>query len=72
MPEPSYVNTCYSLVGPDYGISVAAVYRMTAKGITPVKGAGGGSPKKVDATFRNMEAVYAQGWYDSTVADMFR
>lgn len=71
MPEPSYVNTCYSLVGPDYGISVAAVYRLTDKGITPVKGAGGGSPKKVDDTFRNMEAVYAQGWYDSTVADMF-
>lgn len=71
MPEPSYVNTCYSLVGPDYGISVAAVYRITDKGITPVKGAGGGSPKQVDETFRNMEAVYAQGWYDSTVADMF-
>ena len=71
MPEPSYVNTCYSFVGPDYGISVAAVYRITKKGITPVKGAGGGSPKKVDDTFRNMEAVYAQGWYDSTVADMF-
>ena len=71
MPEPSYVNTCYSFVAPDYGISVAAVYRITNKGITPVKGAGGGSPKKVDDTFRNMEAVYAQGWYDSTVADMF-
>ncbi|MEJ2181408.1 MAG: FCSD flavin-binding domain-containing protein [Gammaproteobacteria bacterium] len=71
MPEPSYVNTCYSFVGPEYGISVAAVYRITKKGITPVKGAGGGSPKKVDDTFRNMEAVYAQGWYDSTVSDMF-
>lgn len=71
MPEPSYVNTCYSLVAPDYGISVAAVYRLTEKGITPVEGAGGGSPKDVDETFRNMEAVYAQGWYDSTVADMF-
>jgi len=71
MPEPSYVNTCYSFVGPEYGISVAAVYRITDKGITPVEGAGGGSPKKVDDTFRNMEAVYAQGWYDSTVADMF-
>ena len=46
MPEPSYVNTCYSFVSPDYGISVAAVYRITKKGITPVKGAGGGSPKK--------------------------
>jgi sulfide dehydrogenase [flavocytochrome c] flavoprotein subunit len=71
MPEPSYVNTCYSLVGPEYGISVAAVYRITDKGIEPVKDAGGGSPKEVDETFRNMEAVYAQGWYDSTVADMF-
>jgi sulfide dehydrogenase [flavocytochrome c] flavoprotein subunit len=71
MPEPSYVNTCYSLVAPEYGISVAAVYRITDKGIMPVEGAGGGSPKDVDETFRNMEAVYAQGWYDSTVADMF-
>ncbi|WP_455209854.1 FCSD flavin-binding domain-containing protein [Kaarinaea lacus] len=72
MPEPSYVNTCYSLVGPKYGISVAAVYRITDKGITPVKGAGGGSPKDADETFRNIEAVFAQGWYDSTVADMFK
>ncbi|MCI0505986.1 MAG: FCSD flavin-binding domain-containing protein [Gammaproteobacteria bacterium] len=71
MPEPSYVNTCYSFVGPEYGISVAAVYRITDKGIAAVKDAGGGSPKDVDDTFRNMEAVYAQGWYDSTVADMF-
>ncbi|MCG6971162.1 MAG: NAD(P)/FAD-dependent oxidoreductase [Gammaproteobacteria bacterium] len=72
MPEPSYVNTCYSLVGPKYGISVAAVYRLTDKGITPVKGAGGGSPKDADETFRKIEAVFAQGWYDSTVADMFK
>lgn len=71
MPEPSYVNTCYSFLAPEYGISVAAVYRLTDKGITAVKDAGGGSPKEVDETFRNMEAVYAQGWYDSTVADMF-
>ncbi len=71
MPEPSYVNTCYSLVGPKYGISVAAVYRLTDKGITPVEGAGGGSPKDADETFRKIEAVFAQGWYDSTVADMF-
>ncbi|MEM7304555.1 MAG: FAD/NAD(P)-binding oxidoreductase, partial [Pseudomonadota bacterium] len=28
MVSPSYVNTCYSLVAPDYGISVAAVYRL--------------------------------------------
>jgi sulfide dehydrogenase [flavocytochrome c] flavoprotein subunit len=70
LPEPSYVNTCYSLVGPEWGISVAAVYRITPQGIKAVKG-NLGSPKQADETFRNMEAVYAQGWYDSTVSDMF-
>jgi sulfide dehydrogenase [flavocytochrome c] flavoprotein subunit len=48
MPDPSYVNTCYSLVGPDYGISVAAVYRMGESGIVAAEGAGGVSPKDAD------------------------
>ena len=29
---PSYVNTCYSIIGKDYGISVAAVYRLSEDG----------------------------------------
>ncbi len=70
MPEPSYVNTCYSLVGPAYGISVAAVYRVTDKGITPVKGAGGVSAKDADAKYRELEATYALGWYQSITSDM--
>ena len=72
MPEPSYVNTCYSLVSPDYGISVAAVYRYAKdKGIYKVKGSGGVSPKDADATFRALEARYAAGWYDSITSDAF-
>jgi sulfide dehydrogenase [flavocytochrome c] flavoprotein subunit len=72
MPEPSYVNTCYSLVAPDYGISVAAVYRYDAeKGIYKVAGAGGASPADVDAQFREKEARYAEGWYDSITFDTF-
>ncbi len=71
MPEPSYVNTCYSIVAPDYGISVAAVYRLEAGVITPVKDAGGASPREGDAQFRALEYSYAQGWYASTSADMF-
>jgi len=72
MPDPSYVNTCYSLVSPDYGISVAAVYRYSKeKGIYKVKGSGGVSPKNADDTFRKLEARYAKGWYDSITSDSF-
>ena len=72
MPDPSYVNTCYSLVSPDYGISVAAVYRYDeTNGIYKVKGSGGVSPIDADDAFRQNEARYAQGWYDSITDDSF-
>ena len=71
LPEPSYVNTCYSLVGPEYGISVAAVYRFGEKGIYAVEGAGGVSPKDADDTFRREEARYSVGWYQSITSDIW-
>lgn len=67
----SWINTCYSLIAPDYGISVAAVYRLTEKGIMPVKGAGGVGPLDAPIETRRMEAVYAEGWYKAITADMF-
>lgn len=67
--EASYVNTCYSLLAPDYGISVAGVYRVTAEGIKSIPGSGGLSPREADANFRAEEAKYAQGWYASIAAD---
>jgi len=71
MPDPSYVNTCYSLVGPEYGISVAAVYRMGEEGIVSVKGAGGTSPADAPDAFRKDEARYALGWYESITSDIW-
>lgn len=64
-----FVNTCYSLLAPQYGISVAGVYRATEKGIAEVPGAGGVSPKDANADFRAAEARYAFGWYASIAAD---
>lgn len=66
---PSFANTCYSLISRDYGISVAAVYRLQDGSIKGVEGAGGVSPMDADATFRAQEAVYADGWYASAVMD---
>jgi sulfide dehydrogenase [flavocytochrome c] flavoprotein subunit len=69
--DASFVNTCYSLVGPKYGISVAAVYKLSDTGITAIKDAGGVSPKDADDAFRESEARYGQGWYDSLTADVW-
>jgi sulfide dehydrogenase [flavocytochrome c] flavoprotein subunit len=71
MPDPSYVNTCYSLVSPDYGISVAAVYRMGESGIQAVENSGGVSPANVPESFRQTEAQYAVGWYQSITSDIW-
>ncbi|HEY0663793.1 MAG TPA: NAD(P)/FAD-dependent oxidoreductase [Thiobacillaceae bacterium] len=71
-PLPSHVNTCYSLVGPDYGISIAAVYRLDDDGqLVGIKGAGGLSPASAPPLQRSQEAGYAQGWYQSITADTF-
>ncbi|HHC72454.1 MAG TPA: cytochrome C [Thiotrichales bacterium] len=71
VPEPSWVNTCYSLVAHDYGISVAMVYEIdhaTGK-ISKVQGAGGLSPADAPPKFRRNEALYAQSWWMTITAD---
>jgi len=40
--------------------------------IVEIKGAGGVSPKDADATFREMEAIYASGWYNSVTNDVWK
>ena len=70
--EPSYANTCYSLITPEHGISVAKVYKISdKKTIVGVKGSGGVSLKNEDPIVRRQEAIYTQGWYDAIVQDMF-
>jgi len=70
---PVYANTCYSLVAPDYGISVADIFRATPNGIVAVQGAGGVSPRtpKDAAQFRDQEAHYAEGWYASATKEIW-
>ena len=67
----SWINTCYSLVAPDYGISVAAVYRLKDGSIAGVEGAGGVGPRDAPLTTRQKEAKFATGWYQSITSDTF-
>jgi sulfide dehydrogenase [flavocytochrome c] flavoprotein subunit len=69
--DPSFVNACYSLLTPDYGISIAGVYGLTAEGIAPLPDAIGTSPLDAPAKYRQKEARDAEGWYQNIVADSF-
>jgi len=66
-PEAYWTNTCYSLVGPEYGISVAGVYRVQDGVIAEVSG--GVSPSAAPDTTRALEAEYAVGWYNAICQD---
>ena len=68
---PSYVNTCYSIVGKDYGISVAAVYRLAADGSKITKVSGGLTPMDASAETRKREVAYAYSWFDNITSDIF-
>lgn len=70
---PKLANTCYSLLNPDYGISVAAVYNAYEDKIVSVDGAGGLSPESdPEGTIRTLEARYAYAWYESQTSDVFK
>lgn len=77
VPEPVYFNTCYSHVGEDYGISIVGVFRASGGSLVEVQGSGGISPRNSAlqgdrrAEHRRLEALYADGWYESITKEMF-
>jgi sulfide dehydrogenase [flavocytochrome c] flavoprotein chain len=68
---PKLINTCYSLVAPDYGISIAGVYHPVNGQLADVEGAGGVSPADAPPDFRALEANYAQAWFRTITAQTF-
>lgn len=69
--DPTWINTCYSLVTPKHGISVAMVYKVDQKGmLAKVKNAGGVTPNSDHSTVI-LEAQYAHQWYQSITHDTF-
>ncbi len=65
--EASFTNTCYSLIAPDYGISVGHLYGLRDGKLAELSG--GVSPKEADATFRKLEADYGESWYNAITLD---
>ena len=70
--EPSWVNTCYSIVAPNDGISVAMVYKLGADGkVAKVEGSGGLTPMDSSPEDRAREVAYAHSWFDNITSDIF-
>ncbi len=69
--QPSYVNTCYSIVGEEHGISVAAVYRYADGKIVAVEGAGGLTPADASAEMLKREVSFAHSWFNNITHDVF-
>jgi NADPH-dependent 2,4-dienoyl-CoA reductase/sulfur reductase-like enzyme len=67
--QPKLINTCYSLVAPDYGISVAHVYHPVDGQIKEV--AGGVSPTDAPSSFRAQEATFANAWFRTITDEVF-
>ena len=70
-PTPKLINTCYSLVAPDYGISVAGVYVPTNGQLADVPGAGGVSPSDAPRGTRAAEAVLTEAWFRTITGEVF-
>jgi sulfide dehydrogenase [flavocytochrome c] flavoprotein subunit len=68
---PSWVNTCYSIVAPDDGISVAMVYNLVDGKVAKVEGSGGLTPMDSSPAERAREVQYAHSWFNNITRDIF-
>jgi sulfide dehydrogenase [flavocytochrome c] flavoprotein subunit len=67
--DPSLVNTCYSIIGPNDAISVAMVYDLVDGKLSKVKGSGGLTPKDSSPEMRAREVNYAYSWFENIKHD---
>jgi len=68
---PSWVNTCYSIVAPKDGISVAMVYNLVDGKVAKVAGSGGLTPMDSSPADRAREEQYAHSWFKNITGDIF-
>jgi NADPH-dependent 2,4-dienoyl-CoA reductase/sulfur reductase-like enzyme len=69
--EPKLINTCYSLVAPDYGISIVGVYRPADGQIREVEGSAGVSALDAPSSTRALEATFANDWFKTITNEVF-
>ncbi|HIQ07823.1 MAG TPA: twin-arginine translocation signal domain-containing protein [Thiotrichaceae bacterium] len=68
---PSYVNTCYSVIAKDWGISVASVHRLSEDGSKIIKVSGGLTLMDASDEVHKREVGYAYSWLKNITTDAF-
>jgi sulfide dehydrogenase [flavocytochrome c] flavoprotein subunit len=69
--EPRLINTCYTIVAPAYGITVAAVYHPVNGQLVEIQGSAGTSPVDAPKSTREQEAKFADGWFKTITGEIF-
>ncbi len=70
-PTAVYANTCYSLIAPGYGISVAGMYRAEQGRIVDVPHSVGISTINASPAYRAAQARHGSAWYAAISADIW-
>lgn len=68
-PDPRWTNTCYSVIAPEWGITVANVFEVHDGQLREVPGSGGISALGAPARIRRNEARFAESWYAGIALD---
>ena len=68
---PAYVNTCYSVIAEDWGISVAAVYRLAEDRSKIIKMSGGLTPMDASDEAHKRAVQNAYSWLNNITSDIF-
>ena len=68
---PAYVNTCYSVIAKDWGISVAAVYRLAEDRSKIIKMSGGLTPMDASDEHHKRAVGNAYSWLNNITSDIF-
>ncbi|WP_028007039.1 NAD(P)/FAD-dependent oxidoreductase [Solimonas flava] len=68
-PAALLLNTCYSLLAPDYALSISGSYRAVGGRLNELSS--GLSPAHADPALRELEARHAEGWQAQLLRDSF-
>jgi NADPH-dependent 2,4-dienoyl-CoA reductase/sulfur reductase-like enzyme len=69
--DPKLTSVCYSLLAPDYAISISGVYRPVGGQYMEVEGTGVTSPVEAPRSLRTQEANFADAWFKGITREIF-
>ncbi len=69
--ETKLASSCYSLIAPDYAISIAGVYHPVDGQFVEIEGTSATSPIDAPRSTRAQEANFADAWFKTITAEIF-